>query len=67
MGSHFTKLQRSIEGTVASYNQTVGSLESRVFVTARKFQDLDVSSGELPGLGVVEALPRPLTAAELTG
>lgn len=67
MGSHMTKLQRSIEGTVNAYNQTVASMESRVLVTARKFQELEVASDELPELGIVESLPRSVTAAELTG
>ena len=67
MGGHMTKLQRCIEGTVTSYNQTVASLESRVFVTARKFKDLDVVSDELPGMGIVESLPRAVTAGELMG
>lgn len=67
MGSHMIKLQRSIEGTVNAYNQTVASMESRVFVTARKFEDLGVTSEELPELGIVEPLPRSVTAGELTG
>jgi DNA recombination protein RmuC len=42
MGSHIDKLGRSLNSAVGSYNQTVSSLESRVFVTARKMIDLKV-------------------------
>ena len=42
MGGHIDKLGRSLNSAVGSYNQTVSSLESRVFVTARKMVDLKV-------------------------
>jgi DNA recombination protein RmuC len=42
MGGHIDKLGRSLNSAVGSYNQTVSSLESRVFVTARKMIDLKV-------------------------
>ncbi|OLT15109.1 hypothetical protein BJF78_16915 [Pseudonocardia sp. CNS-139] len=36
MGTHVAKLGRSLDSAVASYNQTVSSLEARVLVTARR-------------------------------
>ena len=42
MGGHIDKLGRSLNNAVGSYNQTVSSLESRVFVTARRMIDLKV-------------------------
>lgn len=42
MGAHVDKLGRSLGAAVESYNQTVGSLESRVLVTARQMSELKV-------------------------
>jgi DNA recombination protein RmuC len=56
---------RSLHATVESYNQFVGALESRVFVTARRMQELDLVSDDLPQLAPVETGPRVLTAIEL--
>ena len=42
MGSHIDKLGRSLNNAVGDYNKTVSSLETRVFVTARKMIDLKV-------------------------
>ncbi len=46
MGGHIDKLGRSLNGAVGDYNKTVSSLESRVFVTARKMIDLKVVKPE---------------------
>ena len=44
MGSHINNLGRDIERSVKTYNRVVGSLERRVFTSARKFKELGVSS-----------------------
>jgi DNA recombination protein RmuC len=46
MSHHFTRLGDAIEKTVATYNQTVGSLERHVLPSARKFKDLRPASAE---------------------
>ncbi|MCG6910375.1 MAG: DNA recombination protein RmuC [Deltaproteobacteria bacterium] len=44
MSRHINNLGRDIERSAKSYNQVVGSLERRVFSSARKFKALGVSS-----------------------
>ncbi|PRY60285.1 DNA recombination protein RmuC [Knoellia remsis] len=65
LGTHVSRMGRSLHSAVEGYNQFVGALESRVLVTARRMQELDVVSDELPELTPVEAAPRVLTAVEL--
>ena len=40
MGEHWNRVGKSLERAVESYNNAVGSLESRVMVSARRFADL---------------------------
>lgn len=65
MGGHLDRLGRSLRASVESYNATIGSLESRVLVTARQFDDIGVGSTRLPSPAPVDTTPRRLTAAEL--
>ena len=65
MGGHLDKLGRALTSAVTSYNKTVGSLETRVLVSARKFNDLEVGDADLTAPTVVDEAARPLTAAEL--
>ena len=65
MGGHLDKLGRALTGAVTSYNKAVGSLETRVLVSARKFVDMEVSAEELSSPAPVTEAARPLTAAEL--
>jgi DNA recombination protein RmuC len=66
MVGHFTKLGRSLEGSVRAYNETVGSLESRVLVTARRLSDHGVAAGdkELPEPPQIETAARSVPALE---
>jgi DNA recombination protein RmuC len=65
LGRHVDKLGRSLTASVVAYNQAVGSLESRVLVTARKLSDLGVVAGELPTPVAAQETTRPLSAPEL--
>ena len=49
---HFTKLGKSLDQSVGCYNKAVSSLESRLLVTAKKFEALDSASPD--------PLPEPL-------
>jgi DNA recombination protein RmuC len=67
MGEHFAAVGARLEAAVKSYNLAVGSLESRVLVTARRFRDLKAVGGdlELEAPPPVEVLPRELRAEEV--
>lgn len=65
LGGHLDKLGRSLRTSVESYNRAVGSLESRVLVSARSFSELGVTEAELSGPAPVTETPRALTSAEL--
>ena len=65
LGGHFDKVGRSLTGAVKAYNDAVGSIESRVFPTARRLRELQVTDKELQAVSGVESGVRPLTAPEL--
>lgn len=65
MGDNFNKLGRALQTSVTSYNQALGSLESRVLVSARRFRDFQISDKELAELKAVEHSTRPVAAPEL--
>jgi DNA recombination protein RmuC len=67
MGGHVFGVGRALEQAVGKYNQFVGSLESQVMVSARRFEDLQVDheGKELPLAAPVDAAPRALNRPEL--
>lgn len=58
LGGHLDQVGRSLSTAVGHYNQAVGSLESRVLVAARRFNDLAVTDDELPSPRQVESTTR---------
>ena len=65
---HFSEVGRSLDKCVHSYNEAVGSLETRVLTAARRFRELGISSKEnLPVLQPSEKISRELQAPELNG
>jgi len=65
LGGHVDRLGRALAKAVSTYNQAVGSLESRVLPSARKLSELGVVDGELIAPAAVEETPRALSAPEL--
>lgn len=65
LSEHFSRLGKSLGGAVDSYNKAVGSLETRVLTTARKFEDLKATQekSKLSELSPVDHIPRTLAAA----
>lgn len=64
-GGHLDRLGRSLGTAVTSYNEAVGSLETRVLVSARRLNELKLTTEELTGPAPIEHAVRPLAAAEL--
>lgn len=58
MGEHWGKLGKSLERAVEAYNSAIGSLETRVLVSARKFAELKTAP-----LGVEIAALEPVDRA----
>ena len=67
LSGHWDRLGRSLERAVEAYNSAAGSLESRVLVTARKFEGLDSSAFGvvLERPGPIDTRPRGIIAPEL--
>jgi DNA recombination protein RmuC len=66
LGPHVDKLGKALTNAVTTYNQTVGSLESRVLVTARRLNQLGLVDGALDEPNMIEENIRALSAPELT-
>ena len=55
---HFAKLGKSLDQSVGHYNKAMSSVESRLLVTARKFEALESASTEaLPEVNAIEKQP----------
>jgi DNA recombination protein RmuC len=65
MGAHVSKLGRSLDAAVRSYNETVGSLERQVLPQARRFEQHGITGVSAPDLAPIERQTRALSAAEL--
>jgi DNA recombination protein RmuC len=65
LGRHVDGLGRALTTAVSTYNRAVGSLESRVLVSARKLSELGVVEAGLEQPRPIEETVRALSAPEL--
>ena len=65
LSRHLERVGKSLTSAVGAYNQTVGALESRVLVSARRLSSLGIVDAELPSPAAVTEAARPLSAPEL--
>jgi DNA recombination protein RmuC len=65
MTRHFEGVGTALDRAVESYNKAVGSLESRVLVSARKLRELGAASDDLPELEPIEKRSRSLDSGDL--
>jgi DNA recombination protein RmuC len=65
LGKNVDGLGKALTNAVTAYNRTVGSLESRVLVSARKLNELGIVEAELEPLQPVDEAVRSLSAPEL--
>src|SRR5699024_10571953 len=65
MTGHLAKVGRSLDSSVAAFNESVGSLQSRVMVTARKFEDLGLTATQLDDVEQLTRRARTLEDSEI--
>ncbi|HXM66006.1 MAG TPA: DNA recombination protein RmuC [Candidatus Acidoferrum sp.] len=62
LAGHITSVGTGLDRAVEAYNKAVGSLESRVLVSARKFAELGASvADDIPELAPIETTARALS------
>lgn len=68
VGEHLRKIGKGLTASVKAYNETVGSLETRVLPSARKFRDLGAAGTKIiPDLRLIDSTPTDFTTEELRG
>ena len=63
--AHFAKLGKSLDQSVGHYNKAISSVESRLMVTARKFEALESASAD--GFAEVKAIEKQPILPERSG
>src|SRR4051812_14591590 len=68
LGGHWIDLGRNLSRTVEAFNSAVGSLESRVLVSARRFRELGAASSalDIEVVGPVDKTARSLKVLDIS-
>jgi len=68
MTDHWNRMGRALGTAVDAFNKATGSLESRVLVTARKFQEMGAAAShtEISQVEIIDRQPREIGAAEIS-
>ena len=67
MAEHWHRVGKNLSSAVQSYNEAVGTLETRVLVTGRKFKKLDPgSAADIPQPAQIDKTIRLLQTPEMT-
>jgi DNA recombination protein RmuC len=66
LGQHMDRVGKALTSAVTAYNQTVGSLETRVLTSARRLAELGLVEDTQEAPRIVEETTRVLSAPELT-
>ena len=66
MANHWAAMGQALKRAVTSYNDAVGSLDSRVMASARRFRELNIGEdGKEVELPRIESTPREVQSDEL--
>jgi len=58
VAGHFARLGKSLDQSIGHYNKAINSVETRLLVTAKKFEELESASTDpLPELKAIEKIP----------
>jgi len=64
---HLYNMKKGLEVAIEAYNESIGSLEKRVLVTARKFKDLGAATGDdITTLEPIDKTIRSIQAPDFT-
>lgn len=66
LATYFTEIKKGLDRSIDAYNKAVGTIESRVLVSARKFKELGASTAsDIEVLDVVDKSTRVLQSSDI--
>ena len=65
LANHLDTLRKRLDDTVKTYNQAIGSYNSRLLVTAKKFEEIGgYGDDEIDTIGTIDKSPRMIAQEE---